>query len=38
LGVPRRLVEREPVKPDDLFPRQAIGEASAHGREYRLPS
>ena len=33
-GVPRRLVERQPVEPDDLFPRQAIGKASAHEPEY----
>src|ERR1700678_1154577 len=30
LRIPCRLVKREPVKPDDLLPRQAIGKATAH--------
>ena len=34
LRIPRRLIERQSVEPDDLFPRQAVGEASAHGPEY----
>ena len=29
LCIPRRLVEHQPVEPYDLFPHQAIGEASA---------